>query len=326
MAELLQAVKSNILLARGRSALDYRTNQMLQCSMTGVAAALVAQVANSSLQLQYMPTIHWIVPALCTSSLVIGLVCVYFSFLLHYKLAKYICGECLRNAFTQRSRIETDGGNGDGGLESGNWGGERMEEGGGGGREGEGVGGMPKEEGLDKYICGECSRTAVAQRPRIKTDGGNGDGGLKSGNRGGERREQGSGEGREGTGVGGMPRGEGTAGGVEEVGGEMIPSYKATFLLWLPFSLLVLAITLYLLTINLYWFIASSMDLQDSKWRSGKVVFHVLIPLVFQTDDEFLDLCIHRADIGHGYCCSSFRKVRGSTSLSNLQSGVVGLQ
>jgi len=124
MAELLRAVESNILLASDATALDYRSTQMAQCSMTGVAAALVAQVASSSLQLQYMPTIHWIVPALCTSSLVIGLLCVYYSFLLHYSLAKYACARDLRTAFAQRAPVGivgtagtagTAGGGGEGG-------------------------------------------------------------------------------------------------------------------------------------------------------------------------------------------------------------------
>jgi len=87
MEELLGDVRSNILKDPA-AALEYRSTQMAQCSMTGVAAALVAQVANSTLQLQYMPTIHWIVPALCAGSLVVSLLCVYYSFLLHYKLAK----------------------------------------------------------------------------------------------------------------------------------------------------------------------------------------------------------------------------------------------
>ena len=70
--------------------------------MTGLAGALVAQVASSSLQLQYMPTIHWIVPGLCTTSLVIGVLCVHYSFLLHYSLAKCGCARDLRTAFSTR--------------------------------------------------------------------------------------------------------------------------------------------------------------------------------------------------------------------------------
>jgi len=262
MAELLEDVESNILKGP-KAALDYRSTQMAQCSMTGVAAALVAQVANSSLQLQYMPTIHWIVPALCTSSLIIGLLCVYYSFLLHYRLARYTCGKRLCTAFTQETCIETGGGNGDGGLESGNRGGELGEEGG---------------------------------------------------------------EEREGTGVGGVPSGEGIAVGVEEEGGRTrIPSYQATFLLWLPFFLLMLAITLYILAITSYWFVAFIMDLQDSSRRSWRVVFHVLISLVFQADNEFLDFYIHHVDICHGSICSICPVNGVITGLSSLQSESVRL-
>jgi len=135
MAELLGAVESNILLASDKEALGFRTMQMAQCSMTGVAAALIAQVANSTLQLQYMPTIHWIVPALCTSSLVISLLCVYYSFRMHYLLANFTSAYHLRAAFIWRA----PGGN-EGGEESGDGGEERRERGGcGEEREGTGV-------------------------------------------------------------------------------------------------------------------------------------------------------------------------------------------
>jgi len=92
---------------------------------------------------------------------------------------------------------------------------------------------------------------------RIEAGGGNGDGGLESGNLGGERGEEGGSERREGTGVGGRPGEEGIAGRVQEGGETRIPSYKATLLLWLPFDLLMLAITLYLLAFFLYWYVAA---------------------------------------------------------------------
>jgi len=71
--------------------------------MTGVAAALVAQVTNTSLQQEYIPTIHWIVPALWTSTLVFALLSVYYSFLLHHYLSGFACASDLRKAFTHRS-------------------------------------------------------------------------------------------------------------------------------------------------------------------------------------------------------------------------------
>ena len=111
--EILKTIESNILLAKDRDALDYRSTQMAQCSMTGLAAALVAQVASSSLQLQYMPTIHWIIPGLCTTSLVIGLLCVHYSFLLHYSLAKCGCARDLRTAFSTRKGTPPVGAGGD---------------------------------------------------------------------------------------------------------------------------------------------------------------------------------------------------------------------
>lgn len=71
--------------------------------MTGVAAALVAQVTNSSLQQEYIPTIHWIVPALWTSTLVFALLSVYYSFLLHHYLGGFASAGDLRKAFTHRN-------------------------------------------------------------------------------------------------------------------------------------------------------------------------------------------------------------------------------
>jgi len=268
MAELLRAVESNILLASDTTTLDYRSAQMAQCSMTGVAAALVAQVASSSLQLQYMPTIHWIVPALCTGSLVIGLLCVYYSFLLHYSLAKYACARDLRTAFAQRAPIGTVGTAG------------TARGGGGGGDEGE------------------------------------------------ERRERGGGgEGGEGAGVGGTQLEEGIAERVEEGGGRRLPSYQATLILWLPFYLLMLAISLYLATLFLYWWVAAATDLQGSWERSRKVGFQVWTSLEFQSDNGFLGPSIHRTGIMRG--CISMGcgngGIGGITGLSSLHSGAVHL-
>jgi len=70
--------------------------------MTGLTGALVAQVASSSLQLQYMPTIHWVVPGLCTASLIVGFLCVHYSFLLHYSLTRWGSARALRIAFSTR--------------------------------------------------------------------------------------------------------------------------------------------------------------------------------------------------------------------------------
>lgn len=77
--------------------------------MTGVAAALVAQVTNTSLQQEYIPTIHWIVPALWTSTLVFALLSVYYSFLLHHYLSGFACADDLRKAFTHRSLRPAEG-------------------------------------------------------------------------------------------------------------------------------------------------------------------------------------------------------------------------
>lgn len=87
---------------------------MAQCSMTGVAAALVAQVASSTLGLQYMPTIHWIVPALCTSTIIIALLSMYNSFVLHDYLTGFACAADLRIEFLyqdpDKNRQEEEGG------------------------------------------------------------------------------------------------------------------------------------------------------------------------------------------------------------------------
>jgi len=120
-----------------------------------------------------------------------------------------------------------------------------------------------------------------------------------------------------------MTREEGIAERVQGGGGRRIPSYKATFLLWLPFSLLMLAITLYLLALTLYCFVALIIDLQDGKVRSLKVVLHVLIHLVFQADNESLDLYIHHADIWCGSIYSRCLVRGGITGLSSFQSGSV---
>lgn len=208
MAELLGAVELNVLLASDKEALDFRTMQMAQCSMTGVAAALIAQVANSTLQLQYMPTIHWIVPALCTSSLVISLLCVYYSFRMHYLLARFTSAYHLRAAFIWSAPKGNEGGD--------------------------------------------------------------------------ERRERGGcGEGREGTGVE-------TLGQVEEGRWTMLVSYQATFILWLPFSLLRLAIFLYLVVLASYWGVAAKMDLQESRARSTNVFVFTLLALSIVIYQRFL--------------------------------------
>ena len=197
MAELLESVQSNVLRASKEEALDFRTMQMDQCSMAGVAAALIAQVAISTLQLQYMPTIHWTIPALCTCSLILGLLSVYYSFQLHYSLANFTTAPHLRAAFARRPEGNEGGGE------------EQMEE-----------------------------------------------------------------------------------------GGSMLPSYRATFILWLPFSLLRLAIYFYLVAIVSYWGVAAEMDLQESRARSTIVSFLFLTPSsVFRADHEFLGLWIHLVGI-----------------------------
>ncbi|RPA93761.1 hypothetical protein L873DRAFT_1815492 [Choiromyces venosus 120613-1] len=102
ITDTLTTLESNVLLASDNDLLDYRTRRMAGCSMTGVAAALVAQVTNSSLQQEYIPTIHWIVPALWTSTLVLALLSAYYSFLLHHYLGGFACAGDLRMAFTHR--------------------------------------------------------------------------------------------------------------------------------------------------------------------------------------------------------------------------------
>jgi len=134
MADLLGAVESNIVHAKENEALDFRNMQMAQCSMTGVAAALVAQVANSTLQLQYMPTIHWTIPALCTCSLILGLLSLSYVLQLHYSLANLTSAVDLRKAFTWRAPDGTDGSNEGAEARSGDGGR------GGGGERGEGAG------------------------------------------------------------------------------------------------------------------------------------------------------------------------------------------
>ncbi|PUU76081.1 hypothetical protein B9Z19DRAFT_1195001 [Tuber borchii] len=95
----LKTIESNIIDATNEQLLDFRSRQMAQCSMTGVAAALVAQVASSTLELQYMPTINWIVPALCTSTIIIALLSMYNSFVLHDYLTGFACAADLRAQF-----------------------------------------------------------------------------------------------------------------------------------------------------------------------------------------------------------------------------------
>ena len=247
--EHLRTVESNVLHAADTAALDYRSTQMAQCSMTGVAGALIAQITNSSLQLQYMLTVNPIVPALCTSSLVIALLCVYYSFRMHYSLAKCTFAEDLRTAFTERIPVGTRGGCGEGGP--------------------------------------------------------------------------GSGEGGEETGVSDRRLEEGIAEPIEEGGGRILASYKATLMLWLPLYLLVLAISSYLVTIFLYWGFAAGMDLEGRRKESTVVSFHVSAPpLVSRADNEFLGRCTNRVLIVGGWISMDHNR-DGKEGLSSLHSGAV---
>ena len=231
MAELLESVESNVLDSKGEEPLDFRDKQMEQCSMTGVAAALIAQVANTTLQLQYMSTIHWTIPSLCTCSLILGLLSVYYSFQLHYSLANFTSADYLRAAFTRSGApVRTRGGN-------------------------EGVGAWSEEGG-------------------------------------GERR------GRGGGGEGGEGAGVETPGQLEAGSNTKDASYQATFMLWLPFSLLRLAIYFYLVAIVSYWGVAAEMDIQESRARSTIVGFLFLTPsFVFRANHQFLGLWIHLVGI-----------------------------
>jgi len=179
--------------------------------MTGLAGALVAQVALTSLQLEYMSTIHWIVPALFTTSLVIGFLCVHYSFLLHYWLVQLGSAKKLRKAFST----------------------------------GKGTPAGSSEDLAEQWVE--------------------------------------NGEGQRSIGVG-------TAGQAE---GSKLPSYQSVITLAAPSYLLLLAITLYVPTIFLYWCIAGVMDLQGSGGRSLGVGLHVLKPSSApQADNEFLGLGI----------------------------------
>ncbi|KAG0124089.1 hypothetical protein HOY82DRAFT_573971 [Tuber indicum] len=102
ITDTLTTLESNVLLASDNDLLDYRSRRMAGCSMTGVAAALVAQVTNTSLQQEYIPTTHWIVPALWTSTLVLALLSAYYSLLLHHYLGGFAGAGDLRKAFTHR--------------------------------------------------------------------------------------------------------------------------------------------------------------------------------------------------------------------------------
>lgn len=95
----------NVLLASDTTALDYRARRMASCSMTGVAAALVAQVTNTSMQQEFTPALHWSVSALWTCGLVLSLLSVYYSFLLHHWLAGFATADEVRRAFTHRGLV-----------------------------------------------------------------------------------------------------------------------------------------------------------------------------------------------------------------------------
>jgi len=251
--------------------------------MTGVAGALVAQIASSSLQLEYMKTIHPIVPALCTSSLVIALLCVYYSFRMHYLFAKCTCVKDLITAFTQRAPVGTEGGSEEGGP-----GGGEIEPGGGeeepGSEEGEpgsGDGGSGSEEAREECVVRDGEEEVNQER------GGGDEGGEEAGARdrrleegipgpieeGGERRVADGGEKR-----------------LSEGGGRLLASYKAILILWLPLYLLKLALLLYLVNIYLYWLVASLMDLEGRREESSNVGFHALKLLVSRADNKSLGL------------------------------------
>jgi len=196
ITETLEAVESNILLNKeDKDVLAYRTAQMELCTMTGLARALVAQVAGSSLQLEYVPTIHWIVPALFTTSLTIGLLCVHYSFILHYSLTRWGSARSVRTAFTHCPSPPP---------------------------------GPPSPQ--PPPVLTGVLRSAVVMA------------------------EEG------------------------EDGGGPKPSYQTVLMLSLPSYLLVVAITMYIATIFMYWGIAGVMDLQGSGGRSWGVGLHVLKP------------------------------------------------
>jgi len=254
--------------------------------MTGVAGALVAQIASSSLQLEYMKTIHPIVPALCTSSLVIALLCVYYSFRMHYLFAKCTCAEDLITAFTQRAPVGTGGGSEEGGPGGGEI---EPESGDGEAGSGEAREGCGVREGEGEVHQGrgggdEGGEEAGA-RDRQLEEGIRGpmeEGGKRGIAEGGEESVAERGE------RGAAERGEKS---VAERREKRVASYTAVLKLWLPLHLLELALLLYLATIYLYWIIASYADLEERRTQSIWVGFHALTPsLVSRADNKSLGL------------------------------------
>ncbi|KAH8151947.1 uncharacterized protein LAJ45_03940 [Morchella importuna] len=105
LTDTLGIMTHNVLLASDTTTLDYRARRMASCSMTGVAAALVAQVTNTSMQQEFTPALHWSVSALWTCGLVLSLLSVYYSFLLHHWLAGFASADEVRRAFTHRGLV-----------------------------------------------------------------------------------------------------------------------------------------------------------------------------------------------------------------------------
>lgn len=87
LTDTLSTMTHNIVQASDARARDYCARRMTACSMTSVAAALVAQLANTSTQHEFTSQLHWSVTALWTCAMVLALMSVYSSFLLHYWLA-----------------------------------------------------------------------------------------------------------------------------------------------------------------------------------------------------------------------------------------------
>ncbi|CUS10078.1 unnamed protein product [Tuber aestivum] len=100
--QTLTILETNVLCASEHDAMKYRKRRMAECNTTGLTAALVAQVTITTMQLEYIPTIHWTVPALLTSTLVFALLSVYYSFLLYQYLDGFLSAEDMKKAFSHR--------------------------------------------------------------------------------------------------------------------------------------------------------------------------------------------------------------------------------
>ncbi|KAL1641911.1 hypothetical protein SLS58_005747 [Diplodia intermedia] len=100
--DVLRHIEDNILPSNGEKAIQIKDQFLKDCSMLAVAAAIVAQVAITSLSMQYLDEVRWTAKASLIISLLTAVLSVFFSCRVQQKMTNLLTGKEVKDFLSKQ--------------------------------------------------------------------------------------------------------------------------------------------------------------------------------------------------------------------------------